>query len=275
MAYKINTFISSDTRIQDGDKKLSICLSANGFSFSVISNSDKLLAVGDVACEASKSLGTTMTNIRGALAELKINPTFFAEVELIEPVQKFTLVPEHLYKKGEEKALLQTVCEVENTRSIVVDYSEKMQLYAIFITENPMVQTFKFIAPKLKHRCQHEKLIESSLREKSITKPVLALNVNGDTFDIAAFAEQQLKMCNTLKSNTKEDAAFALLNTVQQLSIKRENAELHISGNVDKDWYSFLRKYFAKVVLNTGRKLQFENEEFYHLHTYRHALILS
>lgn len=275
MAYKINTFISSDTRIQDGDKKLSICLSANGFSFSVISDSNKLLAIGEVACEASKSLGTAMTNIRGAFAELKINPAFFGEVELIEPVQKFTLVPEHLYKKGEEKALLQTVCEVENARSIVVDYSEKMQLYAIFVTENPMVQTFKFIAPKLKHRCQHEKLIESGLLEKSISRPVLALNVNENTFDIAVFAEQQLKMCNTLQGDSKEDAAFALLNAAQQLSLKRENIELHISGNVDKDWYDCLRKYFAKVVLNTGRKLVFENEEFYHLHTYRYALTLS
>lgn len=275
MAYKINTFISSDTRIQDGDKKLSICLSANGFSFSVISDSNKLLAIGEVACEASKSLGTAMTNIRGAFAELKINPAFFGEVELIEPVQKFTLVPEHLYKKGEEKALLQTVCEVENARSIVVDYSEKMQLYAIFVTENPMVQTFKFIAPKLKHRCQHEKLIESSLLEKSISRPVLALNVNETTFDIAVFAEQQLKMCNTQQGDSKEDAAFALLNATQQLSLKRENIELHISGNVDKNWYDCLRKYFAKVVLNTGRKLVFENEEFYHLHTYRYALTLS
>lgn len=275
MAYKINTFISSDTRIQDGDKKLSICLSANGFSFSVISDSNKLLAIGEVACEASKSLGTAMTNIRGAFAELKINPAFFGEVELIEPVQKFTLVPEHLYKKGEEKALLQTVCEVENARSIVVDYSEKMQLYAIFVTENPMVQTFKFIAPKLKHRCQHEKLIENGLLEKSISRPVLALNVNENTFDMAVFAEQQLKMCNTLQGDSKEDAAFALLNAAQQLSLKRENIELHISGNVDKNWYDCLRKYFAKVVLNTGRKLVFENEEFYHLHTYRYALTLS
>ena len=73
MSYKVNSFITSDTRIQDGDKKLSICLSANGFSFSVISLSGKLLAIGDVDCDTPKSVAAVLMQLREIFGKLSLN----------------------------------------------------------------------------------------------------------------------------------------------------------------------------------------------------------
>ena len=48
--YINNKIISDNIKTTDCQKKLSICLETNGFSFTVINEKNKMLAFGDVAC---------------------------------------------------------------------------------------------------------------------------------------------------------------------------------------------------------------------------------
>jgi len=276
MSYTINNFIASDTRIQDGDKKLSICLSANGFSFSVVSLSGKLLVVGDVDCDMPKSVAAMMMQLREIFGKLSLNLPSFAETEVIEPVAKFTWIPEHLYKKGSEKQCLQLVCTLGPKDEVKVEYSEKMQAYCVFVTESVMIPALKILDPKIKHRCQHTVLAESShIAEKSKNKPVIAANFRSGSLDLAVFAEQKLQMSNTCAYTSTADAVFQILSVIRNLQLRKDLAELTLSGEVDKERYQQIRPYFAKVSLNTGRLVAIDDDALRRVYIYKYALTIN
>ena len=276
MSYNIKSFITSDTRIQDGDKKISICLSANGFSFSVVSLGGKLLAIGEVECDMPKSMATMLMQLREIFAKLSLNLPLFAGAEVIEPVQCFTWIPEHLYKKGTERQCLQLVCTVDPKDEIKVEYSEKMQAYCLFVSESPMIQALKILAPKIRHRCQHTVLAESShLSDRSKSKTVIAANLREDFMDVAVFAEQKLLMSNTFSCASTADAEFTLLSVINNMQLRKETAEVMLSGVVDKDRYQQMRPFFAKMGLNAGRPVVIDDDALRRVHIYKYALTIN
>ena len=276
MSYKINSFILSDTRIQDIDKKLSICLSANGFSFSETSLGGKLLAIGDVDVEMSKSVAAMLIQLREVFAKLAINPSLFAETEVVEPVSRFAWIPEHLYKKGSERQYLQMVCPLDPKDELKVEYSEKMQAYCIFVTESPAIPALKILVPKLKHRCQHSVLDESShIADKSKTRPVIAANLRQGYIDVAVFFEQKLLMSNTLSCTSTSDAEFTLLNVIGNLQLRKDAVEVLLSGDVDKERYQQMRPFFAKLGLNLGRPVTIADDSLRRVHIYKYALTIN
>lgn len=276
MSYTIKSFITADTRIQDGDKKLSICISANGFSFSEVSLSGRLLATGEVECDMPKSVATMLMQLRDIFGKLSLRLPSFAETEIIEPVEKFTWIPEHLYKKGSERQYLHLVCTVNPKDDIVVEYSEKMQAYCIFVSESPIIPAIKILSPKIRHRCQHTVLAESShLADKSKNKPIVAVNVREGYLDMAVFGEQKLLMGNTYDCATKAEAVYIILSVMRNLQLRKEQAEVCLSGAVDRDWYQYMSPYFVKTTLNTGRPLKIEDDGLRRVHMYKYALTLS
>ncbi len=276
MPYTIKNFITSDTRIQGGDKRLSICLSANGFSFSEMSLGGKLLAAGEVECDMPRSVATMLSQLREIFAKLSMNLPLYAETVVIEPVDKFTWVPEHLFKKGNEKQYLQLLCSFDPKADIKTDYSEKTQAYCLFVSENPVVQAIKILAPNATIRCQHTVLAESRhLIERSLTKPVVAVNVRENHFDMAVFSEQKLILSNTFASSSKAEVLYTLLNVLNHTQIKKDEAEVLISGAVDRDWYQYMRPYFTKLGLNNGHPVQYANDDLRRVHIYKYALTLS
>ena len=276
MSYKVNSFITSDTRIQDGDKKLSICLSANGFSFSVISLSGKLLAIGDVDCDTPKSVAAVLMQLREIFGKLSLNLPSFAETEVIEPVAKFTLIPEHLYKKGTERQCLELVCTLDPKDEIKVEYSEKMQAYCLFVTDSIMVPALKILAPKIKHRCQHTVLAESShIADRSKGNPVVSANLRSGYIDVAVFSEQRLLMTNTFSCTSTADAEFMILSVIRNLQLRKDMAEVMLSGQVDKERYQQMRPFFAKLGLNTGRPVVIEDDTLRRVHIYKYALTIN
>lgn len=276
MSYTINNFITSDTRIQDVDKKISICLSANGFSFSIVSLNGKLLSIGDVSCEMPKSVATMMMQLREIFAKLDLRLPSYAETRVIEPVTKFTWIPEHLYKKGSEREYLQLVCNVDPKDEIKVEYSERMQSYCVFVSQSPVIPAMKILAPKMRHLCQHIVLAESAhLAEKSKTKPIVAVNVREGFMDMAVFAEQKLLMGNTFPCATQAEAVYQILSVMQNMQLRKEQAEVSVSGAVDREWYQYVSPYFAKTTLNTGKPLQITDDALRRVHIYKYALTLS
>ena len=276
MSYTINNFITSDSRIQDGDKKLSICLSANGFSFSVISASGKLLAICDLDCDMPKSLVDKLRQLREIFAELNISLPNFGEIEVIETVSKFTWIPEHLYKNGSGRQYLQLVCTIDPKDDIEVEYSEKMQAYCVFVTQSSAIPVFKVLAPKMKHRCQHAILAESShLSDKSKNKPVVAVNVREGFIDVVVFDDQKLLMDNTYVCTSKAELVFIVLNLIRNLQLRREQVEISLSGAVDREWYQYISPYFTKTTLNTGRPVSIEDDALRRVHIYKYALTIN
>ena len=62
--YINNKIISDNIKTTDCQKKLSICLETNGFSFTVINEKNKMLAFGDVACVFPETLSQVITLIK-------------------------------------------------------------------------------------------------------------------------------------------------------------------------------------------------------------------
>ena len=64
MSYNINSLIKSEKVVGSYEKRLSICLSSNGFSFSMTSLHDELLAFGEVTCNLSASMSDLLLDIK-------------------------------------------------------------------------------------------------------------------------------------------------------------------------------------------------------------------
>lgn len=275
MSYKINNFISSDIDVATYEKRLSICLSSNGFSFSLRSLSDELLAIGDVACNPEAPMVELLTDVKNAFAEMRMPPFGMKETELVVPSSQFVWMPQHLYDDTKKNAYLDALCKVSNGYGVYSDFNEEIKSYMIFSANNNQVSAFKIALPGLRVRCQHSKMVNSYLLAKSDMRSVLMINVREGESDYCVFCNKKLQMSNTFRCDSIDETIYHALNITKQFHLEDAAMDVYVCGEIDRDKYAKLRPYFNKVALFTGGNLRLTVVEMQHVAAYKYALILS
>lgn len=276
MLYRTTQIISSDNQVPAYEKKLSICLSANGFSFSEISKAAKLLTIAQVeAVDATQSLSDNINALRNYFNELHLNVNSIGEVELILVADNFVWIPDSLYETGNEKNYLNFMNPLKLGMSIYVDHSDLIGAQMIFAYSSVVADAFKLVIPRIKIRSQHSKFVNASVINRSQTKPVMLMNVRESALDIAAFNEGQFLLSNTYNFSNTDEMLYNSINVMKNLRIETPTLELSICGNVDRTVFGELSRYFPNVTLYTGAPLTFANPSMQQFHTYKEPLILS
>lgn len=275
MSYKINSFIASDKDVASYEKRLSICLSSNGFSFSVTTIHDELIAFGVVECNTATSMSEMIANIKGALSEAKIQPFGLKEKELIVFSRQFVWVPQHLYDEKKERSYLEALCTIDAGCTVISDYNEAIKAHIVFSADNSLVSAFKIAIPGLKVRCQHCKMVNATTLENSDLKSVLLINVREGAADYAVFCNKKLQISNTFDCVNFDEALYHALNLTKQFHLEDAMMVAAVCGNIDREHFKRLREYLPNVALYTGRPLTLTVPEMQHIPAYRHALILS
>ena len=275
MSYKINSFIASDKEVVSYEKRLSICLSSNGFSFSVTDVFDELLAMGEVESNLSAPMAELLADLKAALAEMHIHTYGLKEAELVTVSRQFVWVPQHLYDDSRQRSYLEALCKVPMGYGIYVDYNDAIKAHMVFSADNNPVSAFKIAVPGIKIRCQHSKLVNATMLESSDMKSVLLVNMRKCASDFAVFCNKKLQISNTFDCVNLDETIYHSLNLAKQFHLDDAHLMVAVCGDVDRERFARFREYFPNVALYTGRQLTLTVPEMQHIHTFRHALILS
>jgi hypothetical protein len=274
MSSIVTDIITTDRPVANNEKRLSICLRSNGFSFSVSTIDNELLTVGDIQSEPSlpaNNLAQLVTQtVCGNEASLG-----YKQMNLIVPSMQFAWIPDHLYDPALNRQYLQTVTHISDSIGIYHAYSAPLNSHIVFSAPADIVTAFKVNLPGIDITCQHAILAQAMILSSNNTHPVILMHVRESATDIEALFNGRLLLSGSYPANNNEDALYHALSVMKHLHLETPDMELYICGLVDRDFYTRLQHFFPNVSLYTGKPYSFINPDFQTLHTYKHALILS
>ena len=155
MSYHTTSFITLDKEVPSYEKNISICLGANGFSFSIVSTKNELLSIGEIAIDDTASMAELIAFIKASLSEHNVPLFGFNKASLIVCSPYFAWVPNALYETGNDKKYLDPICKVPLGMGIYCDENELVDSRIVFAADNTVVSAFKIALPGLKVRSQH------------------------------------------------------------------------------------------------------------------------
>ena len=268
--YSCKTLIATSGYNVVQDKRLSICLGANGFSFSETTASDMLLTFGVAEGAHAATITDATRQVKAFFAEVGIQPLAYNSMELIVLSDESTWVPDELYSITANRQYLKLVGG--SALSLMTCHSKAIGSTAVFAGNDQLAMAFKVALPGLTVMHQHAKMV--TLMDRSKSHPLLFAHWRGYMVDIAAFKEGRYVFGNTLRCESTEEAMFRLMEVVKACEIDGGNTELMLCGDVDRELFAAMRPYFPKTTLYGGEATRFANDEFKKLRTYKYALIL-
>lgn len=275
MSYSFDKLITSDKAVAQYEKRLSICLTSNGFSFSVTDILDELLSLGTVQCKTDAPMPQLLADIKGALAEAGIQSYGLKEAELVVVSRQFVWIPQHLYDATKERTYLDTLCKVKQGYGVFSDHNDLIKANIVFSADNNIVSAFRIAVPGIRIRCQHSKMVNATLLEQSDQRSLMLINLRDGESDFAIFGNKKLEISNTYDCVNFDETMYYALNLTRQFHLEDARLLVAVCGEADRERFAILGNYFPSLALYTGRPLTLPVAEMQHIHTYRHALILS
>jgi len=270
MSYTCKTLITTDNEVASREKKLSICLGANGFSFSEVTTSGMLLTFGEVEGVHARSMTEAMTDIKTLFSSLGIRPFGYASTELIVLSDESVWVPDELFTATATRKYLRLVGSEPAT--VMTCHYKPLASMAVFSADELVATAFKVAMPGLMVMNQHVKMAQ--LAPRCAGRSILFTHWRKGRVDVAAFDGTRYLCGNTLRFCTDNEAVYHIVDIMKSFGLENGKTELLMCGDVSRERYAQARPYFPQVSLFNGTVGQFSNPEFAQLHTYRHALIL-
>ena len=275
MSYRINSHISSDIDVPSYEKRLSICLRSNGFSFSIVTLDQVLLTFGQADFDFNQQLGNQIQAVKDLFAANDINTFEMKQMSLIVPTENFAWIPYHLYDTQYDRQYLKMVGRPDVNQGIFHTLVPLLKSYMVFSAPSAVVTAFKVALPGIDVHCQHSILMNETLMQRSMGHPLMVLHIGEQKGDIEAFYANQLLLSNSFVFQNGNELLYHTLGVMKQLHLETPDMELAICGNVGRDGFAFLQRYFPNVTLYCGRQVTFVNLDFQTFPTYKHALLLS
>lgn len=275
MSYKVTTLITTDKAVANDEKRLSICLRSNGFSFSIVTLDRVLLTFGEAEFDFDQPLGTLTQQLKDFFADNGIVTFGLRQMDLVVLSECFVWMPTQLYDTTRDRQYLHTVGSPDVALGVFHNEVPLLKSHMIFSAPTTVVTAFKVAIPGIDVQCQHSALVNHELLQRSARHPLMLLHVRQGNVDIEAFYGGQLLLSNSYTCPERSELLYRALGVMKQLHLETPDMELTICGEVDRELFGYLQHYFPSVTLHTGGAVTFENPEFQTFPTYRHALLLS
>lgn len=274
MSYTTNFFITSDKEVPSYEKNISICLRANGFSFSIRSLKGDMLTVGEVAHQWSSSMADAMRVIKQVFDEKGIILFGYNNAELLVVTNQATWIPESLYEQANSRHYLEALYTIEKGHSVMSEYNEAAKAFVVFSADSNVTAAFKIVLPKIKVRCIQSAFVNGDTLQRSQNGSVVLANLRDGGCDISVMKEGVLQISNFFACANRDEMVYRLLNISQQFALGEESQVL-LCGDVDRELFAFMRHYFRSLDLYNGAKFRFPNPEMAHIHRYKNAVIYA
>lgn len=272
MSYTTNFFITSDKDVPSCEKNISICLRANGFSFSLRSLKGELLTVGEVAHCWNSSMADAMRVIKQAFAEKGIILFGYNNAELMVVTDQAVWVPEALFDAANSRHYLDALYSIEKGHSVMEEYNGEAKAHVVFSADSNVVSAFKIVLPKIKVRCIQSAFVNAGTLGMCQEGSLVVANLRDGGCDISVMKEGGLLLSNFFACANRDELVYRLLNIRQQLGLEEEGRVL-LCGDVDRELFAFVHHYFPRLDLYNGAKLRFPNPEMARIHRYKNAVL--
>lgn len=217
---------------------LSIRLSADGFSFSVMEpEHNKHLALVSYKLDKVEDTQELCDEIDRVFNENHLLQRFYPQVNVIYESLKSTLVPVPLFDPTELATYLKfnhKVLQQEEIRYDKLDNLEAVNIYAIpVLLRNKLREKFT----KINLVNYNSALIETLLiSNKNVwLENTVFVNVRRSQFDMVYIHGDKLVFSNSFSYRTSEDFAYFLLFSLNQLGMNPESVVTVLLGEVDKN----------------------------------------
>ncbi len=247
--YNLRQLHKVETDIVSSQTRLSICLNANGFSFSLIrEDSCKLLAVGRFECDLSGSIPTVMNTLRECFNSIGIKMFRFAKIKVVCQTNKSTWVPYKLYDEGKNKDYLRSVANVFENETCLGSVSEKLDAVNVFAYPIHTYSGAKILLSQAEYVSQYQVLAEYAYDISKFSQNTLIINKTSESIDLALFKGNAFTMTNTIRYNTTADLIYNLLFVLQQTEVDTESVKLLLTGEAySQEELQMLRRYVKDV----------------------------
>lgn len=270
MPYSLNNL----TRAQGGsaayNKRLSICLEADGFSFAEVSADGALLAFGRADGRHAATMTDVTREVRALFAEVGIQPLSYKNAEMVVMSDENVWVPDELYEPAANRQYMRFVGGVG--LNPMTCHCAEIGATAVFSAAERVVTAFKVAVPGVTVLCQHAKLVQ--LAPRSADHHLIATCWRVGRVDVAAFKGGRYLFGNTLSFANDAEAKYRVLEVLRCYGMESEGTELMLMGQVDRERFAQLRPYFPVATLFNGTVDRQHDPVFKSFHAYRHALIL-
>ena len=260
--YRSKTLIVTNNAFAPGEKRLSICLRPNGFSFSELTASGVLLTFGEAEGEHSSAMTGVMADVKAFFNTVGIRPLGYGDMQLVVVSDESVWVPDELYSATSNRHYLKLAGSA--ALSAMTAPCRQLASTAVFTANESLTMAFKVAFPGMKVVNQHVRMASSNIEKRSAAHPVLLTHWRNHMIDYAAYRDGRYIFGNTI--------AFA--EVMKSYGLENADTELLMCGDVDRERFALLRPYFPSATLYTGTHTSYLNPEFKTLHTYRNALIL-
>lgn len=269
MPYVCKSLTTTEGSFAARDKRLSICLRADGFSFAETTADRVLLTFGEAEGMHQSSMTGAIGEIKAFFAEVGLPPLGYAAMELVVLSDENVWVPNELFSPSLTRQYLKLVGG--KGFSVMTSVSKALSSTSVFTADDQLATAFKVALPGLNVVNQHVKLSELACR--SADHAVLALHWREGRVDVAGCRDGQYLYGNTLSFSSEEDALFRVIEVMKAFKCEGAGTEVLMMGEVDRERYRRFCPYFPVATLYTGEAVNYLNPAFKRLHTYRHALL--
>lgn len=269
MSYACRSLVTTQGDFASHDKRLSICLKADGFSFSETTNGGVLLTLGEAVGTHAASMNDATREIKAFFAEVGVRPLGYASSELIVLTDEHTWVPDELYSSLANRQYLKLVGG--NSAAVMSCACKALGSTSVYAGNEQLAMSFKVALPGLTVINQHVKMVTLASRSQH---PLMVTHWREGRVDVAAFRDGHCLYGNTLTFDNDDEALYRLVEVMRNSGIEGASSEMLMCGDVDRDRFARFRPYFPKTTLYAGEATHYLNEDFKRQRTYRHALIL-
>lgn len=158
-----------------------------------------------------------------------------------------TLVPLQLYRHDETGSLLKTLYGVNGTSAVISESVADWQLYTVYAVPAELHTWVARNLPAAQY--WHQYTVSMKQMAGAADAGKLLVDFRTDDFTVMAVAGNKLLLAQTYLYSTPEDVLYYLLKICQQAGLEQQEAELSLSGLVDRQsvLYKELYQYFIHI----------------------------
>lgn len=229
--------------------RLSVQVSLNGFSFSVIDPAkNKLLAIqrSPAVISSENFLGRRFMEWLGKHELLK---SCYAETRLLFYTDKFTLVPGEIYIKERQDDIFHLVFGNQSGNLITENLMENISGHLLFSVPTGLKEAFNSTFSD--YLLIHPLVVLNQKIQNKVQKGgrILVLYFEKNSFSLLLYIDNNLQLTNSYKFFHTNDVIYYVLSVIKQQGISLKDVKLFLAGDINYDYetYKNLKKYFSET----------------------------
>lgn len=274
--YKLVNLYKSEADIIASETNLSICLTANGFSFALVDNSQRLRCLGEFEVNLSQSITQVMMNVKACFRSINVHIFNFNKIRIVCQSDKSTWIPYRLYDATKNREYLSVVHGLFANETIIANTSRKLDAVNVFAFPLQVYSGLKVIMPKASYLCPSQIIAEYAFDVASLKQNTLILYKSDNTCSFALFKGSEFVLSNSFTFTNAADLIYFTLNTLQQAGINTGDVCLLLAGDTcNQEESTLLRRYIREVSYANCSENIIVGEEFRQADLQKYFMVLA